>query len=120
LDEDGRKQIDQNAEKQRLFTAISKSLFPLSFRRDGIVNDLNAIQDMPLYPIDLIQVPTLVIHGDQDALVPYKHGQWSAGRIRQAFFLVIEGGGHLSFVTHLEMTRQALLTFLRSRAPVDE
>jgi pimeloyl-ACP methyl ester carboxylesterase len=117
LNEEARSQIDQDVEKQRLFSAMSKSLFPLSFRRDGIVNDLNVIQDMPLYPIDLIQAPTLVIHGDEDDLVPYKHGQWSAGRIRQAFFLVVEGGGHLSFVTHLEMTRQALLTFLRSRAP---
>jgi pimeloyl-ACP methyl ester carboxylesterase len=112
-----RELIDLSSEKKEMFTAIAKSLFPLSFRRAGIANDLRSIQNMPLYPIDLIQVPTLVIHGDGDEIVPYKHAEWSAGRIRQALFLVAEGGGHLSFITHLEMTRRAMLTFLKFRAP---
>jgi pimeloyl-ACP methyl ester carboxylesterase len=109
--------IEQDPEKKQMFAAIIRSLFPLSFRRDGISNDLNAIREMPLYPMDLIQAPALVIHGDQDHIVPYKHGEWSAGRIRQAFFLVVEGGGHLSFITHLEITRRAMITFLQSRVP---
>jgi pimeloyl-ACP methyl ester carboxylesterase len=117
LDADARALIEQDPEKKQMFAAIVRSLFPLSFRRDGISNDLNAIQEMPLYPIDLIQAPTLVIHGDHDHIVPYKHGEWSAGRIRQAFFLVVEGGGHLSFITHLEITRRAMITFLQSRVP---
>jgi pimeloyl-ACP methyl ester carboxylesterase len=112
-----RELIEQDSEKNRMFSAIAKTLFPLSFRRDGIANDLQVIQEMPLYPIDLIQVPTLVIHGDRDEIVPYKHGEWSAGRIRQALFLAVEGGGHLSFITHLKITRQAMLTFLKYRAP---
>jgi pimeloyl-ACP methyl ester carboxylesterase len=117
LDSTARNLIGQSDEKRYMFAAATKALFPLSFRRDGIINDLHAIQEMPLYPIDLISVPTLVMHGDQDAIVPFKQAEWSAGCIRQAFFLVIEGGGHLSFITHLELTRQALLTFLKSRAP---
>jgi pimeloyl-ACP methyl ester carboxylesterase len=112
-----RELIEVSPEKKDMFTAVSKSLFPLSFRRAGIANDLQCIQNMPLYPIDLIQVPTLVIHGDEDEVVPYKHAEWSAGRIRQALFLLVEGGGHLSFITHLEMTRRAMLTFLKFRAP---
>jgi len=117
LDSAARHRIHQDSEKSQIFASTVKSLFPLSFRRDGILNDLHAIQEMSLYPIDLISAPTLVIHGDQDEIVPYEHGKWSAGRIRRAFFLVVQGGGHLSFITHLDVTRRALLTFLKSHIP---
>jgi pimeloyl-ACP methyl ester carboxylesterase len=120
LDSNARRLIGSSEEKMHMFSGVTNALFPLSFRRNGIINDFNAIQEMPLYPIDLIQTPTLVIHGDQDDIVPYQQGKWSAGRIRQAFFLVIQGGRHLSFISHLEMTRQALLTFLAARAPKEE
>jgi pimeloyl-ACP methyl ester carboxylesterase len=41
-----------------------------------------------------IQVPTLVIHGKADALVPFAHGQDTARRIPQSKFVPIEGMGH--------------------------
>ena len=41
-----------------------------------------------------IAVPTLVIHGQDDALVPFAHGQDTAQRIPQAQFVPIEGMGH--------------------------
>ena len=41
-----------------------------------------------------IQVPTLVIHGKADALVPFAHGQDTAQRIARSRFVPIEGMGH--------------------------
>ena len=41
-----------------------------------------------------IQVPTLVIHGKADALVPFAHGQDTAKRIPRSQFVPIEGMGH--------------------------
>ena len=41
-----------------------------------------------------IQVPTLVIHGRADALVPFAHGQDTAKRIPRSQFVPIEGMGH--------------------------
>ena len=41
-----------------------------------------------------ITVPTLVIHGKADALVPFAHGQDTAQRIPKAQFVPIDGMGH--------------------------
>jgi pimeloyl-ACP methyl ester carboxylesterase len=41
-----------------------------------------------------MQVPTLVIHGDSDPLIPLKGGEDTARAIPGARLLVIEGLGH--------------------------
>jgi len=41
-----------------------------------------------------IKVPTLVIHGSDDPLVPDKHGRDTADAIPGAELLLIEGMGH--------------------------
>jgi len=45
--------------------------------------------------LDQISVPTLVIHGDQDPLVPYPNGQYLAAHIKGAILLTYAGVGHL-------------------------
>ncbi len=110
-------QLGSDPEKWDLYKRRLRGLFPMSLMRDGFVNDLEQIRQMPRYPMDEISVPALVIHGDADTVVPFEQGRWSAGRIPGAMFLVVEGGGHLSFITHLDKTRQALISFLQVRAP---
>ena len=39
-------------------------------------------------------MPTLVVHGDVDPLLPVEHGYATAAAIRDAEILVIEGMGH--------------------------
>lgn len=41
-----------------------------------------------------ITIPTLVIHGDSDALVPPEHGKATADAISGANFLMVQGLGH--------------------------
>lgn len=41
-----------------------------------------------------IHVPTLVIHGTEDPIIPYPHGQHLANRIPGAVLLTLEGAGH--------------------------
>jgi pimeloyl-ACP methyl ester carboxylesterase len=60
-----------------------------------------------------VTVPTLVIHGDSDATVPFEvSGKRSAELIEGAELVVIEGGPHGLNTTHPEEFNRALLEFL--------
>ena len=58
-------------------------------------------------------VPTLVIHGDSDAVVPFHvSGRRSAAEIDGAELVLIEGGPHGINVSHADEFNAALLDFL--------
>ena len=60
-----------------------------------------------------ITVPTLVLHGDSDAVVPFEaSGRRSAEMIEGAQLVVIEGGPHGANVSHAAQFNAALLDFL--------
>ena len=60
-----------------------------------------------------ITVPTLVIHGDSDQIVPIEvSGKRSAESIKGAELVVVEGGTHGLNVTHAAEFNAALLAFL--------
>jgi non-heme chloroperoxidase len=60
-----------------------------------------------------VAVPTLVIHGDSDQIVPIEvSGRRSAEAIEGAELVVIEGGPHGVNTTHPEEFNAALLAFL--------
>jgi len=60
-----------------------------------------------------ITVPTLVIHGDSDQIVPLEvSGRRSAEAIAGAELVVVEGGPHGLNATHAEEFNGALLAFL--------
>lgn len=60
-----------------------------------------------------IDVPTLVIHGDDDRIVPLAaSGQRTAKLIKGARLAVVKGGPHAITWTHAEEVNAELLTFL--------
>ena len=62
-----------------------------------------------------ISVPTLVIHGDSDGIVPFDvSGRRAAEAIESSTLVVIEGAPHGFNATHAEEFNRALLEFLRS------
>ncbi|MEJ7689582.1 MAG: alpha/beta hydrolase [Nocardioidaceae bacterium] len=62
-----------------------------------------------------MSVPTLVIHGDSDGIVPFEvSGKRSAELIPGATLVVIEGGPHGVNASHAEEFNSALLQFLAS------
>jgi len=64
-----------------------------------------------------IDVPTLVIHGDDDQIVPINvGGARSAKMIKGATFKVYAGGPHGVMVTHRQQLNDDLLTFVRDQA----
>ncbi|WP_182526508.1 alpha/beta fold hydrolase [Nocardioides dongkuii] len=63
--------------------------------------------------LDKVDVPTLVIHGDDDQVVPFEvGGRKSAERIRGARLLVYAGAPHGITDTHKEQLGADLLAFL--------
>lgn len=65
---------------------------------DTAAADLIAMRDRPDSTADLasIAVPTLVLHGDQDQLVPVDEARAMAGSIPGAQFSAVPGAGHLA------------------------
>ncbi len=63
--------------------------------------------------VEKVSVPTLVIHGDSDAVVPFEvSGKRAAERIPGAQLHVIEGGPHAINASHAEEFNRVLLAFL--------
>jgi non-heme chloroperoxidase len=60
-----------------------------------------------------VDVPTLVIHGDDDRIVPLAAaGQRTAKLVKGARLVVIKGGPHAVIWTHAEEVNAELLSFL--------
>ncbi len=77
-----------------------------AWRPDGVVRQLRAVMacGSRLDDLSRIRVPALVIHGDDDSLLPLEHGADTAAAIPGARLEVIAGMGHempASLVPHL-------------------
>ena len=65
-----------------------------------------------------LDVPTLVIHGDSDRIVPFSAaGQRTAKLVKGAELVTIQGGPHNVAWVHSEEVNRALLQFLAKSAP---
>lgn len=112
-----RKQAAHNPEMLKTIEQILKTAYPTSMRLSGMLNDATMIENVGFLPLEDITVPTLVIHGDADDTVPFSQGVESASRIPGAQFIPISGGTHYCALTHLELTRPAIMKFLEPYAP---
>jgi pimeloyl-ACP methyl ester carboxylesterase len=61
-----------------------------------------------------IAIPTLIIHGDSDAIVPFEvSGKRTLEAIKGSQLVLIKGGPHGVNATHPEQFNKALIEFLR-------
>lgn len=81
-------------------------------RRAGSRNDVAQSASLPLFPVETIRVPTLVIHGTEDHLVPYAHGLFVAEGVPGSELHAIHGGTHTIVVTHADQVLSRLFSFL--------
>jgi 3-oxoadipate enol-lactonase len=61
-----------------------------------------------------IKVPTLVVHGDQDHVLPLANGERVAERIEGSKLVVIPNAGHMIMSDQPEITRKVILDFLET------
>ncbi|TFG27150.1 alpha/beta fold hydrolase [Candidatus Thorarchaeota archaeon] len=59
-----------------------------------------------------ISVPTLILHGDSDLIVPPQNAELLADKIPGSKLVFIKGGPHLSFIEHYGMFNSEVLSFL--------
>ncbi len=64
--------------------------------------------------LPLLRVPTLVVHGDQDRLVPPENGRVVASRIPGARFRLIPQAGHILTTDQPAACQEMILEFLES------
>ena len=92
-------------EKMRsTYDAVSQSLWH-SVLFQNLYKDLNQIS-----------VPTLIIHGSHDSLVPVNWAQRAAARIPDSRLILIENAGHFPLIEKSKQFNQAVARFL---SPVD-
>lgn len=102
-----------DAEVMDLYRVIAVGCFhKMAQRIAGTRNDIKVSQTRT-YPLQDISVPTLVIHGTEDPLLPFPaHGKKLASEIPGAQLLAVEGGGHGAIFTHRDEVRLKVASFL--------
>jgi pimeloyl-ACP methyl ester carboxylesterase len=103
-----------NSEVMALYSELAIGMFDgMGERIEGTKND-SIVSRTYTYPLKDIAVPTLIIHGDEDPLLPLaEHGGRLAAEIPGAQLLVAEGGAHGAIFTHREEVRSTVATFLQ-------
>ena len=61
----------------------------------GWRNDFSQVLTLDIFPLEQINVPTLIIHAKDDTLVSIKHARFSAKFIPDARLVELPSGGHL-------------------------
>ena len=70
--------------------------------------------------LPLIAAPTLVIHGENDQLIPSANAHLLAETIPHARLVLIPGAGHVFTTDRFDASRDAVLSFLKEHADVHE
>ena len=84
---------------------------------DGYISQLQGILAWEAYSrLPQIAVPTLVIHGESDQLVPPGNGKLVADRIPNAKLLIIPHASHIFPTDQPKMADEAVLTFLSAHS----
>jgi 3-oxoadipate enol-lactonase len=94
--------------------AVRRPWFP---RPEAYVAQLQGILAWESYTrLPKIRVPTLVIHGESDRLVPPANARIIADRILNAELIMIPHASHLFFTDQTAAAHDAILRFLRANA----
>ena len=84
----------------------------------GYFGQLRAAMGHDTYDeLTTLAVPTLVVHGDADLLVPTENGKLIAGRVPNAELVLLPGAGHMLQADAGDAVREAVLGFLQRTRP---
>jgi pimeloyl-ACP methyl ester carboxylesterase len=86
--------LDESDQREWLESLIG-TFVPPSAREAGVRNDLQQLRTLNELPLEQIVVPTLIVHGTADKLIPISESEAIAARIPGAIFHRVDGAGHL-------------------------
>ena len=104
--------IAPDPEKLGLFLDFMDTLAPASPRRAGFENDYVEFGSLPLYPLERVAAPTLVLHGTRDHSVAFADAEFVAHAVPGAELHAVQGGDHVFFIAHKHEVREVLMAFL--------
>src|SRR5262245_45324609 len=85
-------------------------------KQEAYIAQLQGILAWEAYSrLDQIRVPTLVIHGETDRLIPCANSKLIAERIPGAELLLLPDAGHIYATDQAELSQAAILDFLTSQ-----
>jgi pimeloyl-ACP methyl ester carboxylesterase len=109
--------IKDDPETMRQLEALYSTNLPSSLRRKGMLCDMRQLANPFSIALERIDIPALVIHAEDDPVVPIASGEHSASMIPGARFLRLKEGGHMVCVTHREEILPVIHDFLTSVEP---
>lgn len=97
--------------RERILMAVKRGFYPVGTLRQmlAVIADITRAAQLAQ-----LRVPTLVLHGKADPLLPYAHGEDTARRIAGAKLVGIEGMGHDLPPGVVERLLQPLIPHLRA------
>jgi pimeloyl-ACP methyl ester carboxylesterase len=84
--------------QRAFFRRVAECAMPLSVRQTGLWNDLHHFAHLPVYSLEQITCPTLIVHGRADGNVPLAHAEFVARAVPNAELLALEDCGHFVWV----------------------
>jgi pimeloyl-ACP methyl ester carboxylesterase len=110
--------VQRHPEQLVFFRRVAASGLPLSVRQAGIWNDLDQYAHLPVYCLEQMTCPTLVLHGLADGNVPFAHAEFVARTAPNAELHAIEDCGHFVWVgPGADPAREKVLAFLKRHVP---
>lgn len=106
-----RQLVLDDPEKTERLTRLVWSAWPISRRAAGWRNDIRQFERLAL-PAEEITVATLIVHGTEDANVPFAESEHLATSIRGARLYAIEGADHMMPLTREVEVDAAIDAFL--------
>ena len=96
------------------------SMLPINDRKVGVILDASVTnpdmaRDFGEYPIEDLQVPTLIFHAKDDKLASYIETERAVARFPNCTFISFESGGHL-LTGHAEEIKEAVSDFVEDRS----
>jgi pimeloyl-ACP methyl ester carboxylesterase len=101
--------------EREMISDFFHAMLPLSARREGILRDGPMVDALSRYPLEEVVPPTLVVSAHDDQVAPYEWGEYTAGHIPGAKFLLYEHGGHTLAGNHAAVNAE-VTAFLRQHS----
>jgi pimeloyl-ACP methyl ester carboxylesterase len=62
--------------------------------------------------LDALRIPTLILHGTDDQVVPVENARLLAEKIADSRVELVEGGSHLFFIENADEVNETVLSFI--------
>ncbi len=92
---------------QEMLTGLPAAYFSLK-----VYSETDSTEDLKAF-----DVPTLMLHGDDDQIAPVENAYKSAKLIADATLKVYPGGPHAIIATHKQQVNDDILTFINAEVP---